>query len=348
MKSIHTIEWIESALVDGCISTHMINELREIPDICNTQIAQHFEKLQEISSKIWDKKVVICGMGSSYFLANFGAYFFKHIAGCACVLAVEADRIMEEVPDLGDRHVVIGLSQSGNSQETISALQIANKAWAYTYSLHNQKNSSCENVAQMPILQNIGTEKSPVSTKYIAFQLVLLYTLAVFIGENMWRMPLKSKQELLHEIQSFAAWVSYIFQEIEETIKNIAIFNKNNDFLVVWGWIDTHSAQEIALKIRETTWLHAIYDTPGNLKHGGINSIHTWMCCLAFNISPELQQALEWKGATVISLGNSWKCDISLPSVNRYLNAWFVIIAGQLFVHYLSCALNINTDIKNW
>lgn len=328
--------------------TFMIQELREIPAILISENEGHTALLQNIAIKVQDKIPVICGMGSSYFLSEFGVFFLKHIAGAPNAYCVEADELMSQIPDLWKDHAVFGLSQSGSSKETVSAIKEANSAWSFTCAFHNKEGSSCQSISQLSIFQNIGTEKSPVSTKYITFQLVLLYKLAIFLWKIRWNITEAKEKELLQDVNALAEWITYIFQQLESHIKNLADSFNWNKFVVVWSWINAYSAQEIALKIRETTWLHATHDTQGILKHWGINSLWEEVCCILFNGSSTIKNDLESRWCKVISFGNQWNHDVLVPHVNSYLDDWLIMIAWQLFVHYLSCRLGIDTDIKNW
>lgn len=326
----------------------MIQELRQIPSILLTEDASHTASLQDIAIKVQGNVPVICGMWSSYFLSEFGIFFLKHIAGVPNAYCVEADELTSQIPDLWKDHALIGLSQSGNSKETVTAIKEANDTWAFTCAFHNNEGSLCQKMAQLSLFQNIGTERSPVSTKYITFQLVLLYKLAVFLWKIRWNITEVKEKELLQNISTFAERISYIFQELEPVIKNLADSVSEDKFVVVWNWINTYSAQEIALKIRETTWLYATHDTQGILKHWGINSVWKGVCCILFNNSSAVKNDLESRWCKVISFGNQWNHDVPVPHVNVYLDAWLIMIVWQLFVHYLSCRLGIDTDIKNW
>lgn len=326
----------------------MIKELREIPDILMSEDEGHIATLEDIATKVQNQIPVMCGMGSSYFLSEFGIFFLKHIGGVSNAYYVEADELMNQMPSLWKDHAVFGLSQSGSSKETVSAIEQANKAWALTCAFHNKEDSLCHSLPQLSIFQNIGTEKSPVSTKYITFQLVLLYKLAIFLWKVKGNITETEEKVLLQDIKKLADGISYIFQQIEARIKDSVNSFSSNRFVVVWNWINVYSAQEIALKIRETTWLHATHDTEGMLKHGGINSVWPWVCCIVLNSSPDIKTALAWRWCKVISFGNEWDHDFVIPHINNYLDPGLIMISGQLFVHYLSCKLGIDTNIKNW
>ncbi len=78
----------------------MIQELREIPGILIAQNRAHESLLIDIAAKVQDKTPVMCGMGSSYFLSEFGVFFLKHIAGVPNAYCVEGDELINQIPDL--------------------------------------------------------------------------------------------------------------------------------------------------------------------------------------------------------------------------------------------------------
>lgn len=328
--------------------SYMIRELKEVPNILVPGVESHTTSLQDVANKVQGKVPIICGMGSSYFLAEFGTFFLKHIAGIPDAYCSEADELMNQVPDLGDKHILIGLSQSGKSKETINAFQEAIKRWALTCAFHNNIGSPCSTISLLSIFQNIGTEKSPVSTKYIAFQFVLLYILAIILWKMRWNINKADEEKLLKDVSILSQRVLFMFQIHETKIKELAQFSKQTGFIVVWNGINAYSAQEIALKIRETTWLQATHDTEGILRHWGANSVWPEVCCMLLSSSEEIKQGLMAKGCKVVTFGSGVNNDVVIPHVNTYLDAWLMMIAGQLFVHHLSCHLNVDTDFKKW
>lgn len=328
--------------------THMIRELGEITGILSSARKSHSDALRNIASRFDRKIPVICGMGSSYFLAEFGLYFLKHIAGVPNAYSVESDELLSLLPNLWDNHVLVGLSQSGSSTETVKAIQEAKNRRAFTCSLHNKTDSMCQQIAHLSVFQNIGTEQSPVSTKYIAFQIVLLYKLAIFLWRINGSMDESEAEILLEKIDHLSKAVSHILDECNARIQELAEGCNWSKFIIVWNGIDAYCAQEIALKIRETTWLDATCDTEGILRHGGVNSVWPTISCILINGSPEIKRKLEERGSKVISFWSAKTNDVVIPQVNKFLDAWLTIIAWQLFVHRLSCHLNIDTDQKNW
>lgn len=305
--------------------SYMIQELKDIPFLLKSYGSEHEETLQEIQDKMQGKIIILCGMWSSYFLAEIGAHFIRHISRADKVHSCESDELINQVPGLSNKYALIALSQSGNTKETVHAIELAKERWCFTAVFHNQDESNCHKISDVPISQNIGTEKSPVSTKYIAFQILLLYRLGVLLGGRpAWRTPDFS------EINTVSDALVSLFEKYESKIQSLASLFNWERFVVVWNGLNLYSAQEIALKIRETTWLDASYDTEWILNHGGINSFNPNTYCLLLNSPESMKDKTREKGCKIMTIWWSPTDDIIIPQTNRYLDTCLTIALGQL------------------
>lgn len=320
-------------------NTHMFRELMEIPDLIDKGWPHDKVQINSLPADLFDNdRVILTGMGSSYFLAEMWVEILKDAAWNAAMSSCQADDLSWKFPNISSRDLVVTLSQSGNSKETTQVIHWAKKKSAKVLGFINNPSSDQGDILDFVIKQGIGREKSPVSTKYIAYQIALFMRLARHLDRWGDEIDLNDLSNAIRSILS---------PENQERIRSIACNIKQRQFIVVGDQYENCAAQELALKIRETTGLPASPDCSGILLHGWVNSLSDWTCCIGLNLDPTTQDRIEQKGANFLSIGH-WSVDIPVPQMDQYWSNLLYIIAGQLLVHYLSESLGIDTDNVSW
>lgn len=324
-------------------------ELLQIPEIIQRESPRLETKLSKVVDKIISKKVVLCWMGSSLFVWEIWAYFLRKISGLQNVTAVEASQLEDSFPSLSDDYFVIWLSQSGNTTETYDALKFAIAQWSEVWFFINNSESKISSLPSpgFSFNQEIGKEKSPVSTKYIAHQIAVFYKLAIMLW-IAWKNLTDDQAKVLNDELNQLAWIIDSILLLDYSKFDTFIADLSNTVLFIGDWLFGIWAKELALKCRETIWINSIHDSSWILNHGWINSVNNRTMCISLWNIWSLRKRIEDKGSPTIEISTLPSAELRMPTINPYLDIITAIIVWQVLVDRWAKNSWINTDIKNW
>ncbi|MEM7392916.1 MAG: SIS domain-containing protein, partial [Verrucomicrobiota bacterium] len=303
------------------------------------------------------------GSGSSFYVTMIGQYFFNKIGG-TYVPAHPSDEFMN-LKTLSRRDLVIAISQSGETFDTLEVLRQAKSRNSAIVAINNVRNCSMHRLADMPVYQDAGKEVCVLSTKSIVSQVTAMYLLAVEMGLRTGQRSEQAYAALLGDLEKLPDVLGLIVSEYADEIKRVAYQNCNIEH---WFFIGRGAhypvALESALKFKEVSYLHAEGMPAGFFKHGTISLIDKNFYTVVFLPSPihdhELYQAtidniyeIRARQGNVIGLGHQIPKQleqdlffeyITLPDVNEHLNILVQLVAGQLLAYYSAVALDRNID----
>ena len=312
-------------------------------------------RLSGISENIDDiisaDEVIFTGCGSAFLAAQIGAYSMETLARKRC-RAIPAGELKYFNAVLDKKTVMIAVSQSGETADTLGCIKVAKEHGALTLGIVNVPNSSIAREVSSGIHIRAGQEVSVASTKAVTNQIISLISLSALVA---------SKRDLSQ--RSFANLISDLHripEIIEETvslsdkIKSIAsIYADKKSLLCIGRDILEPVAKEAALKIKEISYIHAEGYSASELKHGPLALISEDMPTIAFGSAGLLEDKLlsnimeikSRKGPVVSVLDD--KCGPSLikasdhvvivPSTNFFHTAVIPrLIVGQLFALHLA------------
>jgi len=220
----------------------------------------------EIFNKINGLKILACG--TSYHAGMVARYWIEAVAGLPCNVEIASEyRYREPVNDPDT--LVVTLSQSGETADTLAALQYA-KARGHRYSLTicNAPESALVRASDLRFLTRAGPEIGVASTKAFTTQLAALVLLTMALAKKRGRLTAAREAELLHELRHLPAALTEVLQ-IEPAIAGWArIFAGKEHMLFLGRGIHYPIAMEGALKMKEITYIHAEAYAAGELKHG--------------------------------------------------------------------------------
>ncbi|MEG1711081.1 MAG: SIS domain-containing protein [Clostridia bacterium] len=234
--------------------------------------------------------------------------------------------------------VVIGVSQSGKAADALEVMNCANLQGCMTVALTNYKDSPMARAAKMHLYLNVGEEFAIAATKTYTAQIAALAQIAAYIARN---------DAVLVALQEVGSLVQKVIDN-ENVIINAAKRYKDVEHCYVLGrGVNFASAQEIAIKLMETTYIKAHAFPISDFKHGPIASVdsksHIILLCpqdSTHNDSLQMLELLKKSGAdiTVLTDNNNVKanCVIKLPTVNEWLSPLVYVTAMQLFVNSIS------------
>jgi len=346
---ISHISWSAKEADKGKFPHFMLKEIREQPKIISeikkskTYEVDHLAKQIKTADSTF---VVACGTAA--YAALSGQYFFSRIAKHQINPAIGSEFFYHS-DFLGPKSLCIALSQSGETIDTLQSVQHAKHKKAKVVSLVNVPGSSLSRLSDQTILLDAGPEKAVASTKaFLAKVTLLLLTAYTLSGE---------RQKAISDLSKAEKAIKDLFaSEYTKRLKKLvnAIYKKEDLFVLGRGQ-SYPSALEIALKIKEVSYIHAEGLPAGELKHGPIALIEKGTPCIILDPGDEtssdvLSSAMEVKARGSYVIGISIKdnpvFDSWLPIKKAGEATVFpMIVVGQLLAYYLALARGFDPDM---
>lgn len=226
------------------------------------------------------QRVILIACGTSLNAAQVGRYWLERFAG----LPAEADSASEfryREPPLNRDTLVVGISQSGETADTVAALQSARERGARTLALCNGEGSQLSRLAEATLYMGSGLEIGVASTKTFIASLTLLQLLAIYLGQARGNLPDPAARELLHGLAQCPRLLGDLLADLSPYRRLARQFRDYAGFLFLGRGPNAAIAQEGALKLKEISYIHAEGYPAGEMKHGPIALIDRNMATLA-------------------------------------------------------------------
>ncbi|MDE6559590.1 MAG: glutamine--fructose-6-phosphate transaminase (isomerizing) [Muribaculaceae bacterium] len=303
------------------------------------------------------KRIVIVACGTSWHAALIGKYLIQEM--CDVPVNVEyASEFRYNHPVLEEGDVVIAISQSGETADTLAAIEIARDKGAFVYGISNVVGSSIPRATHSGTYIHVGPEIGVASTKAFTGQVMVLTLLAIAVGELRGTLTKEQIAEYGKEINAIPDLVKQVLK-LDEQIKHLsAIYTYARNFLYLGRGYSYPAALEGALKLKEISYIHAEGYPAAEMKHGPIALIDAEMPSVIVapydhlyeKIVSNVQQvksrggsiiAIVTEGDTVIS--NIADHVLEVPKVPEWLTPIITSIPMQLLSYYI--AINKGKDV---
>lgn len=324
----------------------MLKEISEQPNIIKNIINNQAKEILDVAEKIKNSfGVYLVGCGTASFASLAGVYFFSKIARRHINSAFGSE--FSYLLDFVRRQtLVIALSQSGETIDTISSVKLAKEKGATLVSITNSPHSTLDRLSNKSLYLNAGPEKAVASTKAYTAKLAYLFLIAHTIGNTL-SMGVKQLQKAVKETEN-------ILKDHSEII-NLAkkLTNEKNIFILGRG-VSYALSLESALKIKEVSYTHAEGFAGGELKHGVIALIEKGTPVIVYNPTDETYEdtlsasyEVKARGAMVIGVSskNSDSYDVFIP-VKYCGDATIIpqVVIAQLLSYYLALSRGVDPD----
>lgn len=278
-KTITEIEWDVETATKGGFDHYLIKEIMEQPKVIQDSIRGRiieeesdikFGGLFDIKDRLKDiNRVVLLGVGTSYYAAKMGELYFNALSSIPGV-AVMSPEYRYNANIIDKNTWLIAISQSGETADTIAAINEAKKHGALVTGLVNVVGSTVARITDAGVYNHIGPEISVASTKAFTSQTLLLLMHAILLGRYN-DLGFTQTSKILCEIKKLPETIEQLLKEsganIEKVAKSIA---KTPNLLYIGRQYNYPIALEGALKIKEISYIHAEGLSGGELKHGFI------------------------------------------------------------------------------
>ncbi len=273
-----TLRYDKQDVERGQYPNFMMKEISEQPkvllNIINTQ-KNNLEKASRVINKSYGSYLIGCG--TAYYAALAGSYLFSKIAKRHINISVSSE--FNYLTDfLTDKSLIIALSQSGETIDTISCLKKAQEKKSKIMAITNVLGSSLYRMSDEKLLLQAGPEKCVLATKSFTAKITILYLLAYCLNGDY--------EEGVKQIKKAVIEIKRLIKSSQ--IKILANKLKNNHHIYVLGrGVSYPTALESALKIKEVSYIHAEGFAAGELKHGVIALIEKNTPVIVYNPSDE-------------------------------------------------------------
>lgn len=365
-KPITKIQWdMEQASKNG-YPHFMLKEIEEQPKVVEKTLEIYMKENGRIDfgsafeqlefDKIKEIDIVACG--TAYYAGLQGAYYFKKLAKLKTDVDIASEYRYSD-PFLDESNLVIFISQSGETLDTLMALKLAKSKGAKTVAVTNVVGSTISREADVVIYTLAGPEISVASTKAYTTQVVTFYLMALYTAFKCNRLSKEEYKNYLEKVYSLGEKIGNIFFN-KEKIKKIAeeIKDKRNGFYIGRG-IDEKVAREGSLKMKEITYIHTESFPAGELKHGTIALIENGTMVVTVATQRDMIEKtasnikeLKARGAFVIAITKSDYKEIIensdrvilIDEIDDILAPLLAVIPAQLFAYYTAVAKGLDVD----
>ncbi|MBR3213831.1 MAG: glutamine--fructose-6-phosphate transaminase (isomerizing), partial [Methanosphaera sp.] len=347
-KNIDIITWSPEMAEKGGYDHFMLKEIHEEPQVIKDTLSES-NKINEIVSNFKNfNRICFVACGTSYHASLIGEYLIETELAIPTevILASEFEFFKKT---LDDHTLVIFITQSGETADTLKALKIA-KEKSETLAIVNVVGSSITREADHVIFTRAGPEIGVAATKTYLSQLICIYLLVAHMAEN---------NELLEKLGKLSELSEELLTR-EEQIKEISKkYKYARDFFYIGRGFNYPTALEGALKLKEITYIHGEGYAAGELKHGPLALIEDNIPVVGLlppgpsyaKTFSNLQEIIS-RGADMIILGSKDDKQIDMiedkllfnPVIDEILAPLLYIIDLQLLAYYISILKGIDPD----
>ena len=303
-------------------------------------------------------KIYIVACGTAYHAGLQGQFALQKIAKLDSIADI-ASEFRYNDPFIDEKTMVIFVSQSGETSDTLAALKEAKSKGALTIAVTNVVGSTISREAHKTIYTMAGPEIAVASTKAYTTQVTIFYLFALYMAELRKVISKEKYEEYLSEIKNMPEKIQDILDNCEK-IKTAAEYFKDrtNGFFIGRG-LDYKVAVEASLKIKEVSYVHTEAFASGELKHGTIALIEEGTPVVVIAAQKNLIdksvsniKEVKARGAYIITIGfndeeslkNVSDNFIGIPECNDMFSGFLSIVPLQLLAYYTSDAKGIDVD----
>jgi len=364
-REISVSELSVDAVSRGAYRHYMLKEIYEQPAVLQDVLEGRVYNGKVLdtafgndAAEVFDKvkQIQIIACGTSYHAGVVAKYWLESLAGIPCQVEV-ASEFRYRKPIVADNTLVVTISQSGETADTLAALRNLKEKAKYSLSICNVPESSLVRESKLVMMTRAGPEIGVASTKAFTTQLVALMLLTLSLGRRF-QIDESTEKKLLEELV-------HLPSKIEDLLENNQIeawseyFKDTLNALFLGRGIQYPIAMEGALKLKEISYIHAEAYAAGELKHGPLALVDPEMPIIAVapkdgledKLMSNLQEVIARKGNVYLfadqridaeSLGEHCRV-MKIPEISAELSPLLYAVALQLFSYYV--ALRKGTDV---
>lgn len=365
---VEMLPWEPVALSKMGYKHFMLKEIHEQPDVIrniltgklhtpNEPVILNEVKLTKDTLKKLNR-IQIIACGTSLHAAMIGKYLIESLCGIAVDVEASSEYIYRRtVTD--ENTLVIGVSQSGETADTLTAIKQAKAKGSHILIITNRPDSAMAREADSLVPVSAGIEVSVAATKSYIAQLVSFYLLAIYMAEVKESSDNSLLLSLKNELMILPQKIEQMLSHKEEIQKCARAYSGTKDFIYIARGINFATALEGALKLKEISYINATGYPAGELKHGPIAMLDETMPVLSILMKGSVYEKLlsnseeaKARNARMIVLTNSddakltdlFDFIIKVPECQEFLSPIIAMIPLQLLAYYIAEFLGKDVD----
>jgi glucosamine--fructose-6-phosphate aminotransferase (isomerizing) len=360
------VDWDDEAAEKHGYETFMLKEIYEQPQAVADTIGERIRggrlELEEIGLTDLEiqnlRRMVVLATGTAYHAGVVGRYVIEEWARLPCEPDIASEWRYRN-PVLTKDTLVVGISQSGETRDTIHAIRLARESGARTIAITNMMGTQITQEVERVLYTRAGIEMAVAATKTFTAQVTLLYLLALKLAEVRNTLPPEEIASLLAEVDSLPQKIA-TYLDGDHPIEEIAQRHHQAPFFLYLGrHIGLPVSLEGALKLKEISYIPTEAYSAGEMKHGPIALLDadTPVVCMATDshvydkVVSNIQE-VRARGAEVIAIATDGNEDIQyhaddvvyVPRTHPFLQAALSVIPLQLLAYRIARLRGLNVD----
>jgi glucosamine--fructose-6-phosphate aminotransferase (isomerizing) len=367
-REITHVDWDEATAEKGGYETFMLKEIHEQADAVAETIADRTLRPDgvdlaeaELDESLLQNidRILILAAGTSFHAGLIGRYAIEEWARIPVDMDIASEWRYRN-PIVTERELVIGITQSGETADTLAAMRLAQARGAKVLACTNVVGSQATRDADGVLYTRAGLEVSVAATKTFVCQVAAMYLLALRLAELRSTMAPERITELVGEIKHLPARITELISTLDVPVKAAAERHADSEFYLYLGrHVGRAVALEGALKLKEISYIATDAYAGGEMKHGPIALLDesTPVVCVATDM-PILDkmisniQEVRARGAHVIAIATEGDDRLEpvaeeviyVPRTDWMLQALLAVIPLQLFAYYVARHRGLNVD----
>ena len=356
-KDVFKVTWNEDAAEKGGYDSFMLKEINEQPKAIRDTMASRVsmdhsinlgdfklskEELNEID------RIFIVACGTAYNAGLMGKVAIEKLARIPVEVDIASEFRYKE-PLVTNRSLVITLSQSGETADTLAVLRDCKKTGAKTLAVTNVVGSTISREAENVIYTMAGPEIAVASTKAYTTQVVVMYLLGMYLSELKGLLSKELEKELKEALLLVPEKVKEVLDKAEEVEKIAKLLANETDVFYLGRGADYALSVEASLKLKEISYIHSEAYAGGELKHGTIALIEKGTKVIAVLTQKSLREKMisnivevKARGAEVIAIAyegdeldeSVFDKVIRIPEILNLVSPIVAVVALQLLAYY--------------
>jgi glucosamine--fructose-6-phosphate aminotransferase (isomerizing) len=365
-KELTEIKWDAEAAEKGGYEHFMMKEIHEQPKAIRDTIASVLKNgaLDFGSIGLTDEEILACSQiyivacGSAYHVGMATQYVIEDLTGIPVRVELASEFRYRRMR-LDPNALVIVISQSGETADSLAALRMAKEHGLTTLGIVNVVGSSIAREADKVFYTLAGPEISVATTKAYSAQLVAGYLIALKFGEVRGSIPEDEMGEMLRELDTLPGKIERILEEKERIQWFASKIANNKDVFFIGRGLDYAISLEGSLKMKEISYVHSEAYAAGELKHGTISLVEDGTLVIGVLTQNDLFEKTvsnmvecQSRGAYLMGLTNYGNYNVEesadftvyIPKTDQHFTPSLAVIPLQLLGYYLSVARGLDVD----
>ena len=365
-RPIDVIEWSAEAAEKGGYAHFMLKEIHEQPSALTAAMtgrlrgaAVCIEELDSISQRLEGiDRVEMIACGTAYYASLVGAALFQEWLGVPARSTV-ASEFRYNPPPLDARTLVVAVTQSGETADTIAAARLAGDRGAVVVAVTNTVGSAITREAHASVFLQAGPEVAVAATKTFVTQVATVVMLAADVARRLGRLPAEKERELVTALRRLPRQAQRAIDLAAKTEELADRYAAAAGFMYIGRSYGYPAALEGALKIKEISYLHAEGYAAGELKHGPISLLDREVPLVAVATRSAVYEKLisnlmegKARDARVLAIATEGDVQIErlatdvcwVPDTLEPLSTILAVIPLQLFAYYVAVKRGRDVD----